>query len=417
MLYTPAISPSYIGGFTSANFAFYDFFADFPQALLSAGHTKCKVTDFPFKSPYRNETLLIGDSGGFQIAKDKWQANWADASCPIAGKYRNDTLDWLDTNFDWYMTLDLPLSILHEKKHYTAQQIIDGSKINIDYWRQHGDPSKILNVLSGTKNQNETQRWFDEFSPYSDPNKAHYFKGYALGGSCITDFRQTLKTIRRLADKNLLTTGHHLMHCLGVSTIWKAYVLFAIEEVIQERFNPDFLITMDSASPFLIAAYGQIAWPMKMTQQGWVISFQKAKFPNNSEDAGDWLRNELDLEPLAGMFDNITCGSLCNAKGGQTTDGYSRVMRHNLQVYIDGLQILRQIYDDGDQIPPQVLTKDTQIIQKNRLVFDLFEMDTHIPDAKNHLLKVIHAVLDAPTQAAAFTIIDTDKLLKEFRAK
>jgi hypothetical protein len=56
--------------------------------LYSAGHANLDTTkDDPSESIIREReegTFMLGDSGGFQILKGQWPADWKDPNCPKA---------------------------------------------------------------------------------------------------------------------------------------------------------------------------------------------------------------------------------------------------------------------------------------------------------------------------------------------
>ena len=80
--------------------------------LYSAGHANLDVTkDDPSESIIREReegTFMLGDSGGFQILKCQWPADWKDPNCPRAMKKRKEVLTWMDTYMDYGMCLDIP---------------------------------------------------------------------------------------------------------------------------------------------------------------------------------------------------------------------------------------------------------------------------------------------------------------------
>ena len=53
-------------------------------------------------------TFMLGDSGGFQIMKGQWPADWKDPNCPKAREQRIKVLTWMDTYMDYGMCLDIP---------------------------------------------------------------------------------------------------------------------------------------------------------------------------------------------------------------------------------------------------------------------------------------------------------------------
>ena len=81
--------------------------------LYSAGHANLDttVTDNA-ESIIRKrhpDTFMLGDSGGFQILKAQWPADWKDPNCPRAMKKRQQVLTWMDTYTDQANTIHIHL--------------------------------------------------------------------------------------------------------------------------------------------------------------------------------------------------------------------------------------------------------------------------------------------------------------------
>ena len=62
-------------------------------ALYSAGHADLDINKHVEKEDMirkrdRNTSWLLGDSGGFQIAKGLWEGDWKNPNCPKAQKKR-----------------------------------------------------------------------------------------------------------------------------------------------------------------------------------------------------------------------------------------------------------------------------------------------------------------------------------------
>ena len=82
-------------------------------SLYSAGHAELDVNkDSPkedmIRNRDRNNSGLLGDSGGFQIGKGVWEGDWKDPNCPKAKKKREQVLTWMDAYMDYGMILDIP---------------------------------------------------------------------------------------------------------------------------------------------------------------------------------------------------------------------------------------------------------------------------------------------------------------------
>ena len=81
--------------------------------LYSAGHADLDLSkDSPkedmFRKRDRSTSWVLGDSGGFQIGKGKWEGDWKDPACPKAQKKRELVLNWMDEMMDYGMILDIP---------------------------------------------------------------------------------------------------------------------------------------------------------------------------------------------------------------------------------------------------------------------------------------------------------------------
>jgi len=97
-------------------------------SLYSGGHANLDLSKQDWSEDMvRNRepgTFILGDSGGFQIAKGLWEGDWkANSGCPKAQKKRELILNWLDNVADYGMILDIPTWVIHDKKASAACQI------------------------------------------------------------------------------------------------------------------------------------------------------------------------------------------------------------------------------------------------------------------------------------------------------
>jgi hypothetical protein len=81
--------------------------------LYSAGHAERKLDKCDDREPMihgrnREKTILIGDSGGFQIATGVIKLDWSKVMTPEGDKLREEILRYLEHTSDWSMTLDVP---------------------------------------------------------------------------------------------------------------------------------------------------------------------------------------------------------------------------------------------------------------------------------------------------------------------
>jgi hypothetical protein len=251
-------------------------------SLYSGGHANLDLAKQDWSEDMvRNRepgTFILGDSGGFQIAKGLWEGDWkANSGCAKAQKKRSLILNWLDNVADYGMILDIPTWVIHDKrvseiigfsttdKKLALQQAVDATKFNNEYFMKHrkgvaNGGAKFLNVLQGD-NHTSADQWYETMKEYCDPIKYPdtHFNGWSMGGQNMCDVHLILRRLVMLRYDNLLQQGKHdWMHFLGTSKLEWAILLTVIQRAIRQHVNPNFTISFDCASPFLATANGQV---------------------------------------------------------------------------------------------------------------------------------------------------------------
>jgi hypothetical protein len=245
-------------------------------SLYSAGHANLDLTKPDASEDMVRDrdpnTFMLGDSGGFQIAKGLWEGDWrANSGCPKAQKKRDSVLKWLDSISDYGMILDIPTWVVSSPVASAACQIsthdeaVEATKYNNEYFMANrkgvdAGGAKFLNVLQGA-NHTEAEDWYQIMKDYCDPAKypGRHFDGWAMGGQNMCDVHLVLKRLVALRYDNLLQPGvHDWMHFLGTSKLEWAVLLTVIQRAIRKYVNPQFTISFDCASPFLATANGQV---------------------------------------------------------------------------------------------------------------------------------------------------------------
>jgi hypothetical protein len=245
-------------------------------SLYSGGHANLDLTKQDWSEDMvRNRepgTFMLGDSGGFQIAKGLWEGDWkANSGCAKAEKKRSSILKWLDTISDYGMILDIPTWVIHDKKASkacgirTLEEAVDATKYNNDYFMKNrkgknNGGAKFLNVLQGD-NHTSAETWYQTMKEYCDPVKYPdtHFDGWAMGGQNMCDVHLVLRRLIALKYDGLLQEGtHDWMHFLGTSKLEWAVLLTVIQRAVRKYANPAFSISFDCASPFLATANGQV---------------------------------------------------------------------------------------------------------------------------------------------------------------
>ena len=245
-------------------------------SLYSGGHANLDLSKQDWSEDMvRNReagSFILGDSGGFQIAKGLWEGDWkANSGCAKAQKKRQLILNWLDTVADYGMILDIPTWVIHDKKASAAcgittlEEAVAATKFNNEYFmanrrgKNHGG-AKYLNVLQGD-NHTSADAWYQEMKEFCDPTvyPDTHFDGWAMGGQNMCDVHLVLKRLVALRYDNLLQPGvHDWMHFLGTSKLEWAVLLTVIQRAVRKYVNPQFTISFDCASPFLATANGQV---------------------------------------------------------------------------------------------------------------------------------------------------------------
>jgi hypothetical protein len=315
-------------------------------SLYSGGHANLDLTKQDWSEDMvRNRdpnTLVLGDSGGFQIAKGLWEGDWkAHSGCPKAQKKREQVLAWLDGIADYGMILDIPTWVIHDKNASdkcgirTLEQAVDATKYNNDYFMKHrkgvaNGGAKFLNVLQGA-NHPDADRWYELMKDYCDPVKYPdtHFNGWAMGGQNMCDVHLILRRLVMLRHDNLLQEGvHDWMHFLGTSKLEWAVLLTVIQRNIRKYVNPSFTISFDCASPFLATANGQVYFENVFPNEGkW--SYRMAPSADDKKYALDTRKWSTGVV-ADGIYDNwqespisdmLTMKDICIYKAGTPKPG------------------------------------------------------------------------------------------------
>ena len=385
-------------------------------SLYSAGHadldtTKVVPKEDMVRNRDRDNTWLLGDSGGFQIGKGVWEGDWKDPNCPKAQKKRDGVLKWMDAYMDYGMILDIPAWVARSPAGAKAtgistyQEAVKATRINNDYFMKHRTGAcKFLNVLQG-ENHADADDWYDQMKDYCDPIKYpdSHFNGWSMGGQNMCDVHLVLKRIVTLYYDNLLQQGvHDVMHFLGTSKLEWATLLTDIQRAVRKYYNPNFMITFDCASPFLATANGQVYIQNETPDRGkWtyrmVPSVDDKKYATDTRTFKDAVlqdgifKNFEDSPVTDGMLVKDICvykpGDLNKiGKEGKTSwDSFSYAiqMGHNVWSHINAVQEANRQYDAG--VIPKMLVQE----QFDRILFRDVVEEIFSKNTKEQSLEVI----------------------------
>lgn len=202
---------------------------------------------FPMCEAYR-----LADSGGLQLARGVWEFDVANASneekCQLFGR----VLRKLEKNSDMAIVLDFPTEGVLKGTIGSAKECADFQAEGMSYFEEHRDlraQVRFLNVLQG-----DTQ---DDREYHYEVTKSYDF----TSGVCISfraydkDFSWIIYWIwRMLKDGYLAPGGRFHVHFLGVGHLRAAIAFTRIQQAVRRHWDfPDFTISFDSSTPFLLA--------------------------------------------------------------------------------------------------------------------------------------------------------------------
>jgi hypothetical protein len=306
----------------------------------------------------RSKTMILGDSGGYQIGKGVLKFDWLNFEGPEATKTRQKILEWLELTADWSMMLDVPTwacDHIHSPKTglKTFEDCLEKTRYNNDYFLLNRlGATKWLNVLQGS-DWDTAEKWYEGVKEFSDP-KGKYAgreaEGWAMGGANMCKMDITLKRLMTMRDEGMLT-GKNWMHFLGTAQLdWSCY-LTLIQRQIRKHINPEITISFDCASPFIATAHGLVYTNAVHTNKRWSVIMDKA--PDNKALA----KSDIPFPFASEMASRLTMGDICwyapgmlnkIKKEGKTSwdsFAYALMMGHNVECHIVAVQRAQQLMD------------------------------------------------------------------------
>ena len=340
-----------------------DGYFTYKYGLYSAGHaqldlTKSMTQESMIQQRDRDNTMILGDSGGYQIGKGVLKFDWSDFEGKAANKTRQSILEWLEVTADWSMMLDVPTwacDHIHSPKTglKTFADCLEKTRFNNDYFLQNRlGQTKWLNVLQGG-DWDTAEKWYQGVKEFSDPAGKYAGKeaeGWAFGGANMCKMDITLKRLMTLREDGLLK-GKNWIHFLGTAQLdWSCY-LTSIQRQIRKHINEELTISFDCASPFIATAHGLVYTNAQHTTKRWSVIMDKA-FDNKALAGSDI---PFPFESAIGR--RLTVGDICHyapgmlnkiKKEGKTSwdsFAYALMMGHNVYCHIAAVQRANQLMD------------------------------------------------------------------------
>jgi len=187
----------------------------------------------------RNQSVVIGDSGGFQVI--------GGVLPPYTPTFVHEILRYLETMADVAMTADVPTRALLDSRksgYHTFKECLDQSVANLVQFRNERENpnTRFLNVLQG-RDYKEAQVWYEEVRKYK-------FEGWAFGGATRLDFHLVCKRLLEMIENGDLRPNSWL-HFLGASFLEVSVVLTALKRALRNAGFTNLEISFDSASSLI----------------------------------------------------------------------------------------------------------------------------------------------------------------------
>lgn len=393
----------------------------YKYALYSAGHAqldlqKSLTQESMIQQRDRNKTMILGDSGGYQIGKGLIKFDWLDFEGPAANKVRQRILEWLEVTADWSMMLDVPSWACDDNNRHktglkTFDDCLEKTCYNNEYFLKNRiGQTKFLNVLQGS-DWDTSEQWYRRVKEFSDPNvwgdKAA--EGWAFGGINMCKMDIALKRIITLREDGLLKDKNWI-HFLGTAQLdWSCY-LTSIQRQLRKHINEEITISFDCASPFVATAHGLVYTNAQHTTKRWGVIMDKA--PDLKALAGSSIPFPFESE----FGRRLTIGDICHyapgmlnkiGKEGKTSwdsFSYALMMGHNVYCHIVAVQRANQLMDiERAKSQPNwkhwKKLKDAESnsdqysvwVPRNILYFDRFVTELFETKTKKEAFDMIHA--------------------------
>lgn len=338
----------------------------YPYWLHSIG--QYKVGKSPHASSAKSNrpsSVLIGDSGGYQIGKGTLaglsylkSGQMMPAQACLAWRNesvaRNWIINWLSQQCDYAMTIDMPLWAKSQKGNQSpfhlcsTQQLIEMTVQNLRFIDAYSPENvKWLNVIQGGITVVDAVAWWDQVKWFRKGGWAMAGTAGAVGG-----LFNMLAVLLMMRDEGAFVEGQDWLHVLGVSTPFWAIALTAIQKALRVE-NPKLTVSFDSSSPFQLGGkfeHACLTPALGRFKTGWTIKTVLAPqrplyasehcqvpFPYQQSPLGQrLLLNQLNVREgvwSARMFDSISNALLIN---------------HNIWVYLDAFKSANDIVALGE---------------------------------------------------------------------
>ncbi|HVI51218.1 MAG TPA: hypothetical protein VM661_08425 [Candidatus Sulfotelmatobacter sp.] len=228
----------------------------YDAALYSGGGAELDIGKSQKTTPMmwnrRPDTLLISDSGGYQVQKGLIQPQ----------EYYNNRQriqDWQEAISDIAIAMDVPTGSIKNTKATALNSFNDclqWTKTNFDWQVENRHPQKarMLNVIQGTKadGPDGALQWYEAVKGYCDRSKwgENAFDGWSFGGQGARNTVTALRVIVRMLQDGLLgkDSNHRWLHFLGVASSNRVASFSLIQQALRKLLQDEDLTVSCDAS-------------------------------------------------------------------------------------------------------------------------------------------------------------------------
>ena len=319
--------------------------------LITAGHYYKKM-DIRAQFGLGDDSLVFGDSGGYQIATG-------------ALKYSNDLREkifhWLEANSDVAANLDIPPKTVYENRFYECADI---SFDNFAWFEKNQTgKTKYLNMLQGS-NPQEYDWWYQKFKHFE-------FNGWAIGGpQKLVDFMWALAIM--LKNREFENKNNEYLHLLGISKISDFFILSTLQKLLNKHYGNRIVVTTDSSSPGQYPVYGTYLHSHNFKK----LSFTDVYMPKGAkDDQGNIAKLDLLDNPDGLVPCSLDCPA-CKDFTWSMLDEYNkeavpRMVLHNVHVFDHTIAEVNKIVAAHREVAQHVVPNNLAAVLRG--LYEMFE--------------------------------------------
>jgi hypothetical protein len=299
----------------------------------------------------------IGDSGGFQIGKERIKDS---------PQNTESTFNWLVNNADLLMPVDIPTVPMYEKRYTIPEfQTFDGclmaSVRNLSHFDKLGSKNhEFFTIVQGRGK--DADEWFDFV-------KHFHWNHWAIADTHALTIREILWRIFVFIQHGYFNRKRLRIHFLGIGDLKTAVILTTIQDVLRLRFpkcHTD--ISFDTSTAFLLA--GRFISVYKKP----ILGAKHLVLESEKINKIEWADNP---EPFpfqcSRVSKGLTKGDIVALEKGVpviTKYGYLIIQNHNLDVQLTTYDLINQLFktikdkEHLRQFVPTYLIESVELIKR-----------------------------------------------------